>query len=63
MIWSNHIYLSTNVTTIIYCFCNTERGEELKGSIDIKTPFAAYEKLSTEVSLEFESPTEFDFKV
>lgn len=42
---------------------NIERGEELKGSVDIKTPFAGYEKLSTVASLEFESPTEFDFKV
>ena len=51
------------MTRIINCFNDAERGEELKGSIDIKTPFAGYEKLSTEVSLEFESPTEFDFKV
>ena len=58
-----HICLGTKTTRNINCFYNTERGEELKGSIDIKTPFAGYEKLSTEVSLEFESPTEFDFKV
>ena len=42
---------------------NIERGEELKGSVDIKTPFAGYEKLGAEASIEFKSPTEFDFKV
>merc|ERR1712223_139652 len=40
-----------------------ERGEELEGSIEIKTPFAGYEKLGAEASIEFKSPTEFDFKV
>ena len=42
---------------------DTERGEELEGSIEIKTPFAGYEKLGAEASIEFKSPTEFDFKV
>ena len=40
-----------------------DRGEKLKGSVHIMTPFPGYKRLGGEALLEFESPTEFDFKV